>query len=703
MLLLLTLVVSCSLDQQTEPPGSLSIPEHPSIPSERERFGIVIPDEYAWMNATGTEAVRAAVVRETQYASTVLTPLAPLASHLQQEMNSRLPVTTSTSVVVDDMVYEREIRPGYQYAFHTRHRLPGGDKEFLVDENTRASGHDYYHLRNWSLDPSGTRLVLAEYVTGDEHYRLAFLNVNGTASCCDISNTNGDMVWGAQGRRLYFIARDPVTTRPATVMVREDDQVHVLYTEKDPRFALSLRESRSKRYILVNATSSGGNRILKIDRKLPTGPVEVLGWEEGTFHQLVHIENAEDLGQFYRLTTSPGGVGLFRADARGNWHHALPEALRGGPTPIDFEVYPDHLALHYRHRAKEYLKLVDRLTDAVEDVPVVVPLQTLQLRRSSQLMETSLSGEPGGTLGYELRHPLASAIRMHYNVATGSQSASVSHRRGLETLRNTYHGEVKQIAARDGTLVPVSLLYRSDRFLRRRSPLLVNVYGAYGAPLNKGYRVGWQGLLDRGFVIAMAHVRGGGADNGDWHRKGSGARKDVAISDFLDVIHGLVIQGYGDPGRVFAQGTSAAGVIIGASINIEPDLFAGIVLTRPFVDVANTLMDENRPLTLGEYGEWGDPRTLEGLRRILSYSPYDNIRSALLPSMLIRSSASDQRVQTSEHLRWVARLRDHNMADSSILLTIDQAGHRGVSDRHDRYHQLAEAHAFLLSIADQNR
>ena len=700
LLPLVSFVISCSEERQVAHLESLIPPSHPQIPSERERFGIVISDEYAWMNDIESFEFETSIDQETRYARAALKTFEPLTQLLQQEMNNRLPTTTVASVVVDDVTYRREIRPGFQYAFHTRQSINQDSADLLLNENLRAADHKYYHLRNWSLNPKGDTLVVAEDLSGDEYYRLSLINVvDGSHMCCEIPDTNGDVAWDTSGDRLYFIQRDPVTARPFRVVMREGGKTRVLHTEDNPEFALSLRESRSRQFLLVTSTSSTGNRVFKIDRDNPAPPVEVLGYELGISHQLIHLKE-EGGGRWFRLTRSRSEDRLrHRADGE-QWRDALPDSVKATRAAlVDFEVYPRHLVLHYREHAQETITLVDRQTGSVQYVPEVVPLQTLRLRRSLY-DEDAMYETTNSMLRYELSHPLSPPVLMRYDIRDRAQSISVAHQQDLNELQRYYHGEVKFLAARDGAMIPVSLLYRPDRFEEGRSPLLMNVYGAYGAPLNTGFRVGWRDLLDRGFVIAMAHVRGGGAGGRDWHRRGSGVDKGISITDFLDVIHALIEQRYGDPQRVFAQGTSAAGVVIGASVNQAPDLFKGIVLNRPFVDLVNTLLDENRPLTLGEYREWGDPMTLGGLEQVLSYSPYDTVRESVLPAMLIRSAALDQRVLTSEHLRWVAKLRDHNTGNMPIVMTVDHAGHRGVSDRHDRYQQLAEAYAFMITLAD---
>lgn len=675
------------------------------VPHEITVHGDTRVDNYYWIrdDSRSDPEMLSLLEAENAYTAAMMAPTSDLQNELFAEMTGRLKVEDDTVPVKrGNYFYHREYRAGGEYPIYLRRRdAPASEPEVMLDVNELSRGHDYYAVGNWSVSPGDDLLAYAEDTVSRREYtiRVKSLATGELLPDC-LTGVESDIAWANDNRTLFYVVKDPQTLLPYQVWRHEigspraDDVL--VYEESDPAFYTSVYKSRSDDYIVIAVNSTDASEIRLISADDPASTPEVfLPRSEGLEYRIRHVP-----GWFYVITNwqarnfrlmrtpdaAPGGLD--------EWEEVVPH--REDVLLQDVEVFERYVVVSERKSGLTQLRVIDRETGEQSPIEFQDEAYTARLHSNPEPSTTKLR------FVYSSLTTPESVIE--YDMASGaSRLLKQDEVVGAFDPRD-YTSERIFIEARDGTAVPVSLVYRPDRFTPGESPLYVTGYGAYGISSNPSFHTLRLSLLDRGFVYAIAHVRGGQEMGREWYEDGKLLNKRNTFNDFIDATRALLDEGFGSPDAVFAGGGSAGGLLMGVIANEAPDLYTGIVAHVPFVDLMTTMLDESIPLTTGEYSEWGDPRDPEFYDYMLGYSPYDQVREQAYPHLLVTTGLWDSQVQYFEPVKWVQKLRELKTNDNLLLLHVDmQTGHSGASARYERYRVDALEYAFILHVLRQTR
>ncbi|MDE2081171.1 MAG: S9 family peptidase [Burkholderiales bacterium] len=662
-------------------------------------------DEYYWLRDDDPRAKRPEVMAhleaENRYTEAMLAPLAPLQAQLVAEMRSRIQDDDSTPPVYDHGWWVwREYAAGAEYPRLLRQR--GGPerpdakapRELMLDQPARAAGQAYYRVGGWAVSPDGRRLAWAEDTGGRRIHTLRFKDLaSGRMLPDEVPGVLEDLAWANDSRTLFYIRQDPVTLQSGPVWrhrlgtpAAEDVLV---YEEPDKSLFVGLARSASERYVLIELHGTDTTETRAVPADAPTAPARVvLARRPGVRHSADHrgrrwfIRTNEEALDF-RLVSAPEGA----PEVRSLWRTVVP--ARAQATLEGFALFERGIAVQERVDADTRVRLLGPGGGRVLGAGAG---HTVEL------------GEHRDARAAHLRYTVTSMVRPKathdLHLASGrTLLRKVQPVPGYEPA--LYATERFWAPARDGLRIPVTLAWRPDRARRDGSaPLLVIGYGSYGLSYDPEFSSPRVSLLDRGFVLAIAHVRGGAELGEAWYEAGRLMHKQNTFNDFVDATRSLVQAGWGDAARVFASGGSAGGLLMGAVANQAGGLYRAIVAKVPFVDVVTTMLDESIPLTANEWEQWGDPREAAAYACMLAYSPYDNLAAQDYPAMLVTTGLWDAQVQYFEPAKYVARLRARKTDARPVLLHVNmEAGHGGASGRFQILAEEARDKAFLLDQA----
>ena len=686
------------------------------LPFSRRRHGIEVADEFAWLRAENWQevikaperldpAIRAYLEAENAYTACVLKPTEGLQRALFKEMRGRIKEDDSSPPTPDGpWAYFARYAKGKQYPVLCRKPRRGGRESILLDANKLASRQPYFDLGAVSHSPDHRLLAYAVDLKGSEFYSIRFRDLDSGKDLPDeIADARGDVVWSADGREVLWTSLD-ANHRPVKVfrhrLGTSQGADEMIYEESDPSFFVSLGETHSRRFALIQASDHETSEVRVLEQGAwQASPRLIMKRKKGHQYSLEHRPaNADGSGgEFLILTNADGALDNKIVSApvdspqKRNWRDVVPH--REGCIILDATAFSGHLARLEREDGLP--RIVIRAFEGGGEHTIAFDEEAYSL---------------GFSAGYEFD---TSVIRFNYSSMTRPTETwdydMASRKRSLLKVEEVPSGHDPKryvtrrvmAPARDGELVPVSLLYRKGLALDGSAPLLLYGYGSYGIAMPAVFSGTRLSLVDRGFVFAIAHVRGGRDKGERWYRDGKKAKKRNTFTDFIAAGEFLAAEGFTSRGRIVAQGGSAGGMLMGAVANMAPDLFLGIVAEVPFVDVLATMLDDSLPLTPIEWPEWGNPiLSPADFKRILSYSPYDNVRPQAYPHILALAGLTDPRVTYWEAAKWVARLRHAKTDDKLLLMRVNMdAGHRGASGRFDRLKEVALAYAFALEIA----
>ncbi len=678
--------------------AGLRPPVPPCEPRELEAHGEVRVDPYHWMRDREDPRVREHLEAENAYTQAVLQPLAGLRSDLYREMVTRIPQEDeSVPYLSEGYLYYHRYASGQEHPIYCRREAhPQAPEEVMLDVNALAEPGEYVLVEGMDVSLDGRWLAYAVDNTGDHRNTLRVKDLStGETLPLSIPGTSGDVVWSSCGRWVLYGRLDD-TGRTEAVMAHrmgiEPEADRVVYAEDDPTFWPWVWRSKDDRHILVasSSTLTSWAMLLPADDPLAE-PVVVHPPQQG------HEYWVSAAGDSLYILTNRGAPNyrLVRTSAdhpgMAGWRELVPH--REDVFLEDLDVFGRWLVLTERTGGLTRLRVISRETgeqhilDTGGEPCLVYTSSNHEMATDTlRFLYTSMT-TPWTTYDYDMESR-TSVLRKREKVGGGFSPDD------YESLRLTATSE-------DGTPVPVSLVYRRESLRRGDNPLLVYGYGAYGESMDPTFSSSRLSLLDRGFVYAIAHVRGGQEMGRSWYEEGRVLNKKNSFRDFIACTEHLVGEGWGDPDRVFAMGGSAGGLVVGAVTNMRPDLYAGVVAGVPFVDVVTTMMDPTIPLTTSEYDEWGDPADPEEYRYMLSYSPYDNVREAEYPAILATAGFNDSQVGYWEPAKWVARLRDRLTGGGPVLLYTEMGyGHGGASGRFEWLRLRAMEYAFLLGVAE---
>ena len=676
-------------------------PSPEKIPVTFEAHGVKRVDNYYWMrdDSRKDQKVIEHLNSENDYLENWFLSGTDRRDELFEEITARIPKKEdSVPIRLNNYEYFRRYEPDNEHAIYIRRKNKNSEENIIMDVNELAKDKEFYQLANWSISPDENVMAYAEDTNGRRQYSIKFKYLDTSlTSSYSIENTSGDMAWSFDGKYLFYVIRDEETLLPYKLYRHEigtnQDQDIEVYEEKDDTFYLSVGNTRSMDYIEVNISSTTSSEVRLIDSKFPeTQPEIFLTREKDHLYSVDHdpsssrflVESNWQAINFRLLETS-----LENSKDKGQWKELIPhreDVLLQSVVP-----FPNHLVIMEREDGLRNIKILEKDSNSLKSINFNDPTYTAYLAANPEYDTDRFY------FGYSsMRTPDSLfSVKLDSGRKRLLKQAEV---KGVFSSSD-YKVDRKFITARDGTSVPVSLVYKRSKFNKNKNPLFVYGYGSYGNSIDAGFSSSRLSLLDRGFIFAIAHIRGGQELGRSWYEDGKIFNKLNTFYDFIDVTKGLLKKGYGDSNRVYAGGGSAGGLLMGAIVNMEPKLYNGIISNVPFVDVITTMSDPSIPLTTGEYSEWGNPANKDEFEYILQYSPYDNIDSHDYPSILVTAGLWDSQVQYYEPAKYVAKLRDYNKSKNPILMKVNMtAGHSGVSGRFESLKEVAMEYAFLLRV-----
>ena len=677
-------------------------------PVTRIIHGQKLTDDYAWMRTAKPEAalsgtgrlepaIRQHLDQEQRYARRLLAPNAALEAELAAEMKSRISVEgDAVPETHGPFAYSSRYRPGAERKLHIRTPREGGDEQILLDENVLADGRRDFSLDETEVSPDHTLLAYTFDVDGSERSTLRIRDIASGRDLPDtIPDVRGAPVWSRDGQWIFYVRRDPakwastVWRHKLGTPVASDSLV---YEEREEGFSVGISGSLSGRYLWIELADFSTTQMAMLDLNAPTAPARMLtprtaGVKYGVTH----------LGDRLIVSTNAGGATGWKIMERpvdGGIDTALREIVPFRPDRLiqNVVVYKDHLVRSERDLARGLQEIIVRRwsdghehTIAFDDAPAKIDILSGQEQGTRILRFTyETMAQPRQTIDYDLE-TRTRQVRKVRDVPRGHDPSR-------------YVTERIEATARDGVKVPVTLLYAAGTPRDGSAPLWLLGYGAYGDVEQPEFVSGRLSLVDRGFIYAIAHVRGGGDKGETWHDAGRLARKMTSFTDYIDVVQHLIAARYTGPGRVVAYGASAGGTLVGAVANMAPQLFGAVIAEVPFVDVVNTMLDRSLPLTESGFSEFGNPiDSAQDYTVMRAYSPYDNVKAQAYPPILVEQTLNDTRVPYWEAAKWVARLRQMKTSAAPVILWMKEGGgHSGGSGRFDGLADVAKIYAFAL-------
>jgi oligopeptidase B len=670
--------------------------------TETVLHGVTLTDDYAWLRDKPNPEVTAYLEAENAYAEAFMAPLAGLRAQLYDEMLSHVKQTDVSVPYRDgDWWYYTRTQEGQQYAIHCRtHGSPNATEDtpeqIILDGNKLAEGHAFFSIGDTDITDDGRWLAYTTDTTGFRQYTLHIKDLQTGETLPESVERVGSIVWAADNRSLFYTVEDEEQKRQYQLWRAHPGQLSqsvLVYQDDDERFNLGAGRTRDGKYIVLESAShtTSESRVLPADQ--PEAAFTLISPRQDEHEYSIDHRNGlwfirtNDNGRNLRLVTAP-----VASPGRENWTERIPH--RADVMLEEVDLFAGFFIACEREAGLPRLRLW-RFTgdgpEAAQTAEIAFPEPAYSAHPHVNLVfETS-------TFRYSYQSLVTPSSVFEYDITTGTSTLLKQLEIPGGFDRNLYASERVHAKAADGALVPISLVYRKDQRKPGANPLYVYGYGSYGYSLPIGFSSNRLSLLDRGVVMAYAHIRGGGDLGKPWHDAGKMLYKRNTFTDFISAVEHLTAAGYGDAAKVAIEGGSAGGLLMGAVANMRPDLFRAILSHVPFVDVMNTMLDASLPLTVPEYEEWGNPNEETYFRIMLSYSPYDNLKPASYPAMLVKTSLHDSQVMYWEPAKYVAKLRTLKTDNNPLLLVTNmQAGHGGASGRYDYLKEIAFDYAFLL-------
>ena len=693
-----------------------SIPHPPQarrVPTTTVIHGHTLVDDYAWMRDKSSPELLAHLAAENAYTDAIMSPTKDLQAELYAEMLSHIKENDESVPYPDrGWLYWTRTIEGSQYPIYCRrtNTNPLGPETVLLDVNKLAEGQPYMAIGAMAISPSGNLLAYTTDNTGFRQYTLHVRDLTTGLELPDTAERVGSIAWAADSATLFYTTEDEVTKRHDRLFrhVLGTAESILVFEELDERFNVGLGQTRDRKYLFLEAGSHTTSECRYLPADTPTADwILIAPRVDDQEYYVDHRDNlfyirTNDQTKNFRLVVAPVAT-----PGRDHWR----EVFRGDDDiPLeDFDLFQNFCVLTERKGGLPTLTVYPRTSTPMRDFAVEEPRQ-ITFPEPTYTASAHNNREFDAThFRYSYQSLVSPSSVYDYNVASGVSTLLKQQEvpGGFDSA--DYASERLWIEAADKVMIPVSLVYRRNMFHNRRAsdngksqnPLYVYGYGSYGYPLPVGFSPTRLTLLDRGFIIAYAHIRGGGELGDKWHDAGKMREKMNTFTDFITVVETLVREGYGAKHRVAIEGGSAGGLLMGAVVNQRPELFHAVISHVPFVDVMNTMLDASLPLTVAEYEEWGNPNEADDFAYMHSYSPYENLdllKPDAVPAMLVKTSLNDSQVMYWEPAKYVAKLRTIKKNDTPLLLHINmEAGHGGASGRYDYLKEIAFDHAFLLT------
>jgi oligopeptidase B len=691
LVLLAAVVILVAADASAPLPAP---PIAKKVPKITEIHGHKLVDNYYWLRDKKNPEVRAYLEAENVYTDAVMKPTQPLQNKLYGEMLSHIKETdVEVPYKAGDYFYYSRTEAGKQYSIRCRKRGSlDAPEEVVLDINELAKGQTFMRVAAYDVSDDGNLLAYSTDNTGFRQYVLAVKDLRTGKLLVDHAEKVGSVTWANDNKTLFYSVEDPAKRqyRLYRHTVGTSGQDELVYEEKDERFNVYAYKSRSKAYIFLISESHTTSEAQYIPADQPAAQwkvmeprrqdVEYYPDHNGDFFYI----RVNDTGRNFRLVKAP-----VSDPRRQNWQEVTPE--RASVMLEDTDFFKNYYVSYEREFGLPQIRVTD-----------------LRSGQSRRIEFPEAAYDTGNDVNREydtvkFRYAYESFVTPHsvfeYDMESGTSTLLKQKEVPGGYDRTRYQVEQIQATASDGVKIPISLVHLKGIKMDGNGPLYLYAYGSYGAPMDIDFDSEIFSLVDRGVVYAIAHIRGGGEMGKAWHDDGRMMHKKNTFTDFIASAQYLTAQGYGSKDRLVIEGASAGGLLMGAVLNMRPDLFHAAIVGVPFVDVINTMLDESIPLTVPEFEEWGNPKKEAEFDYMITYSPYDNIAAKAYPNMLVRTSFNDSQVMYWEPTKYVAKMRalrtDHNIL--MLKTNLSPAGHGGLSGRYDRLHDAAFDYAYILT------
>ena len=687
---------------------------HPPIasitPKKLEKHGDVRIDNYYWMRLTDaqrndktpdvhTQKVRDYLNAENAYFDSKMGHTKQFREELFQEMKARIKEDDASVPYKDNgYYYITRYEVGGQYPIYSRKKENlEADEAILFDVNKMAKGYEYYSLGGLRVSPNNKIASFAIDTISRRQYTIQFKNLEtGEIYPDKIDNTTGGSTWANDNKTIFYTKKDPVTLRSNKiykhVLGTDVSKDVVVYVEKDDTYGTFVYKTKSNKYLVIGSYSTLTSEYQVLEANNPNGEFRMVQERiHGLEYSILHYKN-----DFYMLTNKDGATNFKlmktpeNKTSAENWVDVIPH--REDTLLEDVSIFKDYLVLEERTNGLNKIRI--KRWDGAADYYLPFDEETYSVNvYGSRDFDTDI-------IRYSYNSFTTPASVIDFNMKDKSKEVKKEQEvLGGKFDKNNYKSERVWATARDGKKVAISLVYRKDTELNKNTPVLLYAYGSYGYTIPDGFSTSRLSLLDRGFVFALAHIRGSQYLGRQWYEDGKLFHKMNTFTDFIDCGKYLVQKNYTSAQHLYAMGGSAGGLLMGAVVNMSPELFNGVVAAVPFVDVMTTMLDDSIPLTTSEYDEWGNPNEKKYYEYMLSYSPYDNVKKQKYPNMLVTTGLHDSQVQYYEPAKWVAKLRTHKTGAAVLLLhTNMEAGHGGASGRFNALKERAIDYGFILDL-----
>ena len=699
------LIFSCNNKSTTNNMSEFNQPPKvKQIPKELKIHGDVRIDEYYWLNDRENPEVIDYLNKENDYYEQETLHTKNFQKDLFEEIKSRIKKDdSSVPYKFNGYWYITRYEKGKDYPIYTRKKESLDSKEeLLFDCNIMAKDHSYFRLVGLSVSPNNQYVSYGVDTTGRRQYKLLIKDLKSNKVLKEkVWNTTGGSTWANDNKTLFYVLKDETTLRSEAVykhrLNTSSEIDELVYEEKDETFGVGVYKTKSQKYIVISSysTLTSEHKILNADK--PDGTFKVfqprirgLEYSISHFEDSFYIVSNSDKAQNFKLSkTSEKNTEI------NNWIDVIPH--RENVLLEGIDIFKDFLVISERENGLNKIKISKWDKSSSYYLPfnsetytayttTNIDFKTSKLRYSYQSLTT-----PSSVIEFDM-------LTKEKKILKEQKVLSVSFK------KENYISKRLLATASDGTKIPISLVYHKDTKISSSTPLLQYAYGSYGSTIDPYFSTVRLSLLDRGFIYAIAHIRGGEYMGRQWYENGKLLKKKNSFSDFIDSSKFLIENNYTSPKHLYAMGGSAGGLLMGAVINMAPDIYNGVVAQVPFVDVVTTMLDEDIPLTTGEYDEWGNPNDKDYYEYMLSYSPYDNIKNKKYPNLLVTTGLYDSQVQYWEPAKWVARLRNLSNNTSKLYLNTNMdAGHGGSSGRFESLKEIASVYAFIFDLESINK
>ncbi len=672
-------------------------PKAKKVEKTLEKHGHKRNDPYYWLNKREDKEVIQYLTDENSYTKSIMQSTETLQENLFKEIKGRIKEQDeSVPYFLNGYWYYTKYEKGQEYPIYCRKKKSlDAKEEIYLDVNEQAKGKEFYQIGEADISDDNNIMAFSYDIVGRRKFNIVFKDLKTGKILADkIENTTGSVTWAGDNKTVFYTKQDEVTLRSFQILrhtIGADSKTDkVIFEEKDETYNVGVSRTKSKKYIVISSSATLANEFRFLDANTPDKDFTLFLPRE-----YKHEYNIDHFGdKFYiltnwqaknfRLMSTP-----IEKREKNNWTEII--AHNENVFLEDIEIFENYLVISQKEKGLDLIKVREWKTQKEHFIPMDEPTYTLGVGFNPEFKTQKLRFSyaslttPGTTYEYDMTTKDRKTLKQQAVLGGYNPQDYVSERHFA--------------TAQDGTQVPISLVYKKGLKKDGSAPCLLYAYGSYGYSMDASFSLARISLLDRGFVFAIAHIRGGQEMGRDWYENGKFFHKKNTFTDFIDCAKYLLAQKYTTTEKLFAEGGSAGGLLMGAVANMRGDLFKGMIAAVPFVDVVTTMLDDTIPLTTGEYDEWGNPNDVNYYIYMLSYSPYDQVERKQYPNMLVTTGLHDSQVQYWEPAKWVARLREMKTDNNILLLKTDMdAGHGGKTGRFKRLYDIAFEYAFMFKM-----